>query len=104
MPIKLTKKITEMKRSEKLTFRARNTAWLAVIILGLSVALVCWVPVAILSESSDPGGIAMAWAAGTLSILGLVAVIGLLLEAIRLARLARIERGWEHEREIRPRI
>lgn len=95
-----------MKRSEKLSSDARHQAWLSALVLAASVALVCWVPTAVLSGQSDPGGIAVPVAVGALalSLIGLVVCIAMLLEAIRLARLARIERGWEHEREVRPRL
>lgn len=95
-----------MKRSEKLTLNAKRHAWLSACSLVVSAALVCWVPAAVLSGYSDPGGIAVPAAVGALAfaIIGLVVCICLLLEAIRLARLARTERAWEYEREVRPRL
>lgn len=95
-----------MKRSERLSLKAKRYAWLSACSLVVSAALACWAPSAVLSGYSDPGGIAVPAAVGALAfaIIGLVICIGLILEAIRLARLARNERAWEYEREVRPRL
>lgn len=95
-----------MKRSEKLFDQAIRQAWWSVMSLAVSAAIVCWVPMALLSGDSHPGGMAVPVAVGALALalLGFVVCICRILEAIRLARLARIERGWEYEREVRPRL
>lgn len=92
-----------MKRSEKFTHQARQYFWMAAAVLAASVALVCWVPTAVLSEQSDPGGIAAPVAVGTLTLalIGLVIAIAMTIEGIRLRTLSRIERGWEYDREVR---
>ena len=96
-----------MKRSEKLSHNSRHHAWLSVTVLMVSVAIgACGVPTAFLSDGSHPGGWFAVAAVGTLAlaILGLVACIILIMEAVRLARLSRIESRWETEREIRPKL
>lgn len=95
-----------MKRSERLSNQARRRAWWSAVSLAVSVAIVCWVPAAVLSGESHPGGMAIPVAVGalTLALLGFASTLVLILEAIRLARLAGVEAKYEHEREIRPRI
>lgn len=69
-----------------------------------SMAIVCWVPMSVLSGERIPGGMLIPVGMGTLGILGLVLSIHLALEAARLSRLGYREPRWEWERSIRPRF
>lgn len=95
-----------MKRSAKLSSLSRQTLCQALVSLALSVAIVCWVPMAVLSGDSHPGGMSVPVAVGALALALCALTTGyvLLLESLRLARMAKSEARYEWERSIRPRL
>lgn len=94
-----------MKRSAKLSSLSRQTLCQALVSLALSVAIVCWVPMAVLSGDSHPGmPVPVAVGALALALCALTTGYVLLLESLRLARMAKSEARYEWERSIRPRL
>ena len=93
-----------MKRSQRLFLRSRHAGWLSAAVLMVSAAIVCGVPMAILSGDRHPGGMVLAVAMGALALAGFAAGFHLAAEAIRLSRLGYMETRWEWEREVRPKL
>ena len=87
-----------MKRSERFYFRARRTLLWAGVSLSATAAGCVWS--ARVWQEFAAGG----FACFLLSLAGLFFFIGLVREAMRLARLASNEERWEYRREVRPRL
>lgn len=93
-----------MKRSEKLFAQAWEYGWMSALVLMASVAIVCWVPMSVLSGARHPGGMVLTVGMGTFALIGLTIGVNLAAEALRLTRLANRECRYEWEREVRPKL
>lgn len=87
-----------MKRSERLKRDSRHKALMAAMIFCVCIAGCVW-SVALIDPLPSGGMLAAAAGAAGLSL-----AARMWRDALRTARLGRIEKEWEYSREVRPRL